>query len=92
MTTVVEEANRTDEGVPEGHGVMACLDKTGDTRVIWDPENEGEVASARRTFDELKAKGYSAFSVKKNGDKDKLIHRFDPAAEKIILAPALVGG
>ena len=58
MTTLVEEANRTDEDVPEGHGVMAILDKSGDTRVIWDPDVPEEVASARRTFDELRKKGY----------------------------------
>ena len=92
MTTVVEEANRIDENVPEGHHVMACLDRTGDTRIIWDPDKPEEVAAAERTFDELKKKGYTAFSVRKNGEKDKVVRTFDPDSEKIILAPALVGG
>jgi hypothetical protein len=89
MTTLVEEANRTEE---PGTHVMAVLDKSGDTRIIWDPANPEEVASAKRTFDELRGKGYSAFSVKKNGDKDKAVRTFDSAEEKLILAPALVGG
>jgi hypothetical protein len=89
MTTLVEEANRVEE---PGTHVMVKLDETGDTRIIWDPENEVETASAERTFDELKKKGYQAFSVKRNGDKDKVIRTFDPEAEKLILAPALVGG
>jgi hypothetical protein len=89
MTTLVEEAARTEE---DGSHVMAILDKTGDTRIIWDPDKPEEVASAQRTFDELKQKGYQAFSVNRKGDKDKVVRTFDKDAEKLILAPALVGG
>jgi monomeric isocitrate dehydrogenase len=88
-STLVEEASRVEE---EGSHVMAVLDKTGDTRIIWDPDVPEEVASAQRTFDELKKKGYSAFSVNRKGDKDKVVRTFDKDAEKLILAPALVGG
>lgn len=72
--------------------VMAVLDTTGDTKIIWSPDNEAEVESARKTFDDLRKKGYQAFSVKPDGKKDELINRFDPALEKIILSPRLVGG
>jgi hypothetical protein len=74
-------------------GEMAVMDRTGDTKVIWDRNNEAEVEAARATFDSLRKKGYMAYSVKgKNGDKGEVIREFDPAAERLILAPPLVGG
>lgn len=91
-TTLVAEANKLDEDVENGRHVLCVLDKTGDTRIIWDTENTDEVASAKRTFDDLIKKGFRAFSVNRKGDKDTQIREFDPAAEKLILTPALVGG
>jgi hypothetical protein len=73
-------------------GELAIMNATGDTKIIWDSENEDEVAVARRTFTELRGKGYAAYAVKKNGDKGEVIREFDPEAERIILAPAMVGG
>ena len=92
MTTLVEEANRVDEDVEAGRHVLCILDRTGDTRLIWNPDDDVEVENARRTFTEMLAKGFRAFSVNKKGDKDKQIREFDPEAEKMILTPALVGG
>jgi len=89
MTTLVEESNKVED---EGTHVLAILDKTGDTRIIWDPDNETEVENARRTFDELIKKRFQAFKVKGNGQKGEVVREFDPEAEKLILAPALVGG
>jgi len=71
---------------------MAILDKTGDTKIIWDPDNEAEVENAERTFKDLKKDGFVAYSVKRNGKKDGIIHDFDPDAGKIIMAPRMVGG
>ena len=68
------------------------LDTTGDTRIIWDPDNEHEVSNARRTFDDLIKKGFRAFSVTKKGDKDVQVKTFDPSAEKLIMQPAMQGG
>ena len=73
---------------------MAIMSRReGDTKVIWDKANADEVANARRMFDELVGKGFAAFSVKgKDGEKDQRIRAFDPAAERIILVPAMQGG
>lgn len=76
----------------EGKGIMAILDASGDTKVIWDKDNEDEVETAKDTFDRLTKKGFVAFSVKKNGDADKKIKEFDPDLEKIILIPQMAGG
>ena len=73
-------------------GEMNILDTTGDTKVIWDPENDDEVEAARDQFDTLIEKGFSAFQVKKNGEKGREIKRFNPEAGKIIMVPVVVGG
>jgi hypothetical protein len=73
------------EMIPEGI-------KGGDTKLIWSKNNRDEVESARRTFDELKKKGFSAFAVKKDGEKGEQIFSFDETAEKLIMVPAMRGG
>lgn len=71
---------------------MCILDKTGDTKITWDARNEAEVENARRTFDDLKAKGFLAYSVSKDGSKGEILKKFDPNVEKIILTPPMAGG
>lgn len=88
--SVVTEAQLDD--VPAGKHVLCTLDRTGDTRIIWDPENEEEVENARRTFNELREKRFVAYAVRAGGGKGEVIRQFDPEAEKLILAPPLVGG
>lgn len=76
--------------VPEG--LIPGGIKGGDTKVIWSASNADEIETARRTFDDLKAKGFAAFSVKANGDKGEQITKFDPTAEKLIMVPQMRGG
>jgi hypothetical protein len=71
---------------------MAVMDETGDTKLIWDEDNEDEVSAARTMFNSLKKKGYAGYSVDKKGDKGTLLTEFDPSAEKIIMAPQMKGG
>lgn len=74
-------------------GSLAVMGKEGDTKVIWDAENADEVANAKRTFDDLRKKGYMAYSVNpENAKKGELITKFDPNAQKLILAPPMAGG
>lgn len=73
-------------------GELAEMNATGDTKVVWSANNRDEVDNARRTFDDLRAKGFVGYSVKKNGDKNEVIHTFDAEAERIIMAPPMVGG
>lgn len=81
------------EMLPPGHSGMFVLDKTGDTKIIWSRDNQDEVANARRTFDDLIKKGYTAFSVVgKNGDKGEKLTGFDAEAERMILVPPMKGG
>ena len=71
---------------------MAVMDETGDTKLIWDEDNDVEVEAARSMFNSLKKKGYAGYSVNKKGDKGELLAEFDPAAERIIMAPQMKGG
>lgn len=71
---------------------LIAMDRTGDTRIIWDPQKADEVSAARKLFDELKGKRYLAYKVKKDGSKGEVIREFDPEAERIILAPPMTGG
>lgn len=79
--------------VPAGHGIMHELDKTGDTRVMWDRGNPDEVAAARSQFESLTKKGFIAYRAEgKEGTQGEVIREFDPEAERIILVKQLVGG
>ena len=71
---------------------MAVMDETGDTKLMWSEDSHEEVEAAKATFDRLRKKGYVAYSVNKKGDKGEIMTEFDPAAEKIILAPQMKGG
>jgi hypothetical protein len=72
---------------------IAKLDRSGDTKTIWNPDNEDEVANAKRTFDDLRKKGYLAFRViGKEGDKGEQMTEFDPRAGRMIMVPQMRGG
>jgi len=73
-------------------GELAIIDGTGDTKVLWDKNNEDEVEAAEEQFDTLIEKGFTAYSVKKDGEKGKKITKFDSDAGKIIMVPKLIGG
>lgn len=70
--------------------VMTAAD--GDLRIIWDSDKPVEVEHARKTFDDFRTKGYAAYSVSKSGDRGEVIRKFDPSSERLILAPAMIGG
>ena len=73
-------------------GEMRIISGEGDTKMLWDPANEDEVEAAEAQFDALVEKGFTAFKVKKDGEKGKKITKFDEDAGKIIMVPRIVGG
>jgi predicted acetyltransferase len=85
MSMVIDE-------VPAGKSVLCVLDKTGDTKTIWDPSVADEVDAARAQYDKFKAKGYIAYKVDDKGEKSTVMGAFDPMAGKVIMARALTGG
>lgn len=72
---------------------MAITDETGDTKVMWSKDNEDEIENARRTFKDMKKKGYTAFRVEgKKGEAGAQMDEFDPDAERIIFTKPQAGG
>jgi len=72
---------------------MRIMDRLhGDIKIQWDPTNEDEVSSARKAFDEAKAKGMAFFKMKKKGGEGRAIRSFDPQAARIVGVPQICGG
>ena len=71
----------------------ASMRRSGDTKVIWDPENEDEIEAAEAQFDVLIDKGFKAYKVDKKGEKiGMVIKKFKPNVGKLIMVPAIAGG
>jgi hypothetical protein len=74
-------------------GEMRILSTEGDTKVIWDSENDDECDAAEAQFNSLKKKGYQAFEVGKRGKKtDERVDEWDPDLGKLIMVPGMRGG
>lgn len=71
---------------------MQVMDPTGHTTVNWTQGNEADEDVARTTFITMISRGYNAFRVDPDGGPSVRMKDFDPAAEKMILIPQLVGG
>lgn len=85
--------NEAFDSPPDGKHWMAITDHTGDTKVLWSKDNEDEVENARRTFNDMKKKGYTAFHVTgKKGEPGEQMREFDPDAERIIFTKPQAGG
>lgn len=89
MTTLVAEANKQET---EGSHVLAILDRTGDTKVMWEVEDDTSVVAAAEAFLAKVEAGYTAYALKGDGAEPEVIKEFDATAEKIILTPQFVGG
>lgn len=76
----------------DGKNEIAVMDGTGDTKVIWDPNNQDETDNAKSTFDNLKKKGFDAFKVVGKGEPGERMDEFDPKAGRIIMMPRKVAG
>jgi hypothetical protein len=71
---------------------LSAIDTTGDTKTSWDPGKPAEVEVARNTFDQLKQRGYMAYSLSGGGERGELLTEFDPSLGSIIMVPRQVGG
>ena len=73
-------------------GEMRIMDGTGDTKIIWDESKKVEVDNAKNTFDDLKKKGYLAYTVEDDGKAGEVVNKFNKKLGMIILAPPMSGG
>ena len=89
--TQVAESPAQEQG--QVKNLMHTLDKTGDTKVSWDPASPEEVKAARSSFDVLRKKGYLAYRADRHGDKTGVqMREFDAQAERIVMVKPIVGG
>jgi hypothetical protein len=73
-------------------GTLEIIDRTGDTKLEWDRNVPVEVEAAKASFTLHKKKGYLAYRTRADGSRGEVITEFDPAAERIIMAPPVQGG
>lgn len=73
---------------------MSTLQRdAGDVRVMWDQNNDDEVAAARKQFEDMRKQGFLAYAAEgKRGERGQVIREFDPKVERIILVKPNQGG
>lgn len=67
------------------------MDRTGDSRHSFDPNDPREVAKAERRFRELTSVGFTA-AVRTGPHQVSRILSFDPTADETVFFSRLVGG
>jgi len=70
--------------------IQIVMDRTGDSRHRFDPDDEQELAKEQR-FYELTHVGFTA-AVRTGPGQVSQIRSFDPNAEETVFFPRLVGG
>jgi hypothetical protein len=71
--------------------IQIVMDRTGDRRHRFDPNDAGEVAKAEQRFRELTKVGFTA-AVRTGPGQVSRIRSFDPNEEETVFFPRLVGG
>jgi len=72
-------------GIPKARYTMRILDETGDTVITWDKENGAEALEAKRKLYTHIKKGGTAYTVRKDGTRKRMITEFDVDSEELIL-------
>lgn len=71
--------------------IQIVMDRTGDSRHPFNPDDARELAKAERRFHELTNAGFTA-AVRTGLGQVSQIRSFDPHAEETVFFPRLVGG
>jgi hypothetical protein len=71
--------------------IQIVMDRTGDSRHSFNPNNAEELAKAEQRFYELTKVGFIA-AVRTGAGQVSQIRSFDPNAEESVFFPRLVGG
>ena len=74
------------------YGIPEHLLTPGDTKIIFDPDNKDEVEVAKEQFKSLLKRGFTAYTVGKDHEKDEKVTKFDKREGKYILVPKIAGG
>jgi hypothetical protein len=71
--------------------IQIVMDRTGDSRHRFDPNDKRELANAEQRFYELTGMGFTA-AVRTGQGRVSRIQSFDPNAAETVFFPRLVGG
>ena len=71
--------------------IQIVMDRTGDSRHAFDPNDARELAKAEQRFRELTESGFTA-AVRTGQGQVHRIRSFEPNAEETVFFPRLVGG
>jgi hypothetical protein len=71
--------------------IQIVMDRTGDSRHLFNPDDARELAKAEQRFYELTKVGFTA-AVRTGPGQVSQIRSFDPKAEETVFFPRLVGG
>jgi hypothetical protein len=71
--------------------IQIVMDRTGDSRHRFDPNDARELAKAEQRFRELTGAGFTA-AIRTGPGQVCRIRSFDPNAEEMVFFPRLVGG
>jgi hypothetical protein len=71
--------------------IQIVMDRTGDTRHMFDADDRTAVDEAKKRFMELTGAGFTA-AVRTGLGEQRIIRSFDPTAGETLFHPRLVGG
>jgi len=71
---------------------MSIMDHSGHKELLWSPDQVEDTEIARKTFDELIKRGYSAFGGATDTEAKHALKKFDPTMKEIVMVPTIVGG
>jgi len=89
QSTKVLEKGKTSEARKH---VLIVMDRLGDTRHEFDPQDADAVALAEERFRELTGSGFRAAALGEGGSPGQLIGSFDKEVERTLFIPHLQGG
>ncbi|MGE3702670.1 MAG: hypothetical protein AB7G08_28470 [Hyphomicrobiaceae bacterium] len=72
--------------------LQIVMDRSGDTRHVFDPADQKAVKDAEQRFHDLTGKGFRAVALWKDGVPGVLLNQFDARAEETLFIPQLQGG
>lgn len=74
-------------------GSLAIMDHTGHSILRWDQADQDSIADAEKMFAELKKQGYIAYEYSPiAAGKGRIIRKFDPYLNEVIMTPPVAGG
>jgi hypothetical protein len=71
--------------------IQTVMDRTGDSRHTFNPQDAQELAKAEQRFYDLTGHGFTA-AVRTGPGQVSRIRSFDPKVEETLFFPRLVGG